>query len=155
MEIVHQLGELFLEAVPTVVIVLLFYFFMRWAFFGPIQKTMAERDARMEGARAEAAGVQAAAKQELDTYNEALRKARAEIYGEQEAARQAALDERARLLKAMRSRSQEDVVAAKKKIAADFASARAEIERETPALANQIARAILEKPSSLRGGAAQ
>ena len=35
------------------------------------------------------------------------------------------------------------------------ASARAEIERETPALANQIARAILEKPSSLRGGAAQ
>ena len=77
MEILHQLGELFLEAVPTVVIVLLFYVFMRWAFFGPIQKTMAERDARIEGARREAAAVEAEAKQELDTYNEALRKARA------------------------------------------------------------------------------
>jgi F0F1-type ATP synthase membrane subunit b/b' len=99
--------------------------------------------------------VQAAAKQELDTYNEALRKARAEIYGEQEAARQAALDERAKLLKAMRSRCQEDVAAAKKKVAEDFASTRAEIERETPALANQIARMILEKPPSLRGGATQ
>jgi F-type H+-transporting ATPase subunit b len=155
MEILHQLGELFLEAVPTVVIVLLFYVFMRWAFFGPIQKAMAERAARIEGARAEAASVEAAAKQELDTYHEALRKARAEIYGEQEAAREVALDERAKLLKAMRSRSQEDVAAAKKKIAADVAAARAEIERQAPALADQIARAILDKPSSLRGGAAR
>jgi F-type H+-transporting ATPase subunit b len=155
MEILHQLGELFLEAVPTIIVVLLFYAFLRWAFFGPIQKAMAERSARIEGARAEAASVEAEAKQELDAYHEALRKARAQIYGEQEAARQAALDERAKLLKAMRSRSQEDVAAAKKKIAADFAAARAEIERQTPTLADQIARAILDKPSSLRGGAAR
>jgi len=155
MEIVHQLGELFLESLPTVVIVLLFYVFMRWAFFGPIQKAMTEREARMEGARAEAVNVQAAAQQEIDSYNEALRRARAEIYGEQEAARQAALEDRAKLLKAMRARAQEDVVAAKKRIAADFEAARAEVERETPALATAIARMILEKPSSLRGGAAQ
>jgi len=155
MEIFHQLGELFLEAVPTVVIVLLFYVFMRWAFFGPIQKAMAERAARIEGARAEAASVEAAAKQELDTYNEALRKARAEIYTEQEAARQVALDERAKLLRAMRSRSQEEVAAAKKKIAAEFAAARAEIERQAPVLANQIARTILDKPSLMSGGAAR
>jgi F-type H+-transporting ATPase subunit b len=154
MEILHQLGELFLEAVPTIVVVLLFYVFLRWAFFGPIQKAMAERAAKIEGARAEAASVEAAAKQELDTYHEALRKARAEIYAEQEAARQAALDERAKLLKAMRSRSQEDVSAAKKKIAAEVAAARADIEGQAPALANQIARAILDKPS-LRGGAAR
>jgi len=155
MEILHQLGELFLEAVPTIVVVLLFYAFLRWAFFGPIQKAMAERAAKIEGARAEAASVEAAAKQELDTYHEALRKARAEIYAEQEAARQAALDERAKLLKVMRSRSQEEVAAAKKRIAADVAAARAEIELQAPALASQIARAILDKPSSLRGGAAQ
>jgi F-type H+-transporting ATPase subunit b len=155
MEILHQLGELFLEAVPTVVIVLLFYVFMRWAFFGPIQKVMAERAARIEGARKEAAAVEAEAKQELDTYNEQLRKVRAEIYAEQEAARQAALDERAKLLKVMRSRSQEEVAAAKKRIATEVAAARTEIERQAPALANQIARAILDKPSSLSGGAAR
>jgi F-type H+-transporting ATPase subunit b len=155
MEILHQLGELFLEAVPTVVIVLLFYVFMRWAFFGPIQKVMAERAARIEGARKEAAAVEAEAKQELDTYNEQLRKVRAEIYAEQEAARQAALDERAKLLKVMRSRSQEEVTAAKKRIATEVAAARTEIERQAPALANQIARAILDKPSSLSGGAAR
>ncbi len=81
MDIFQQLGELFLEAVPTVIIVFLFYLFMRWAFFGPIQKAMAERSALIEGARAEAAKVEAEARQELDAYNEALKKARAEIYG--------------------------------------------------------------------------
>jgi F-type H+-transporting ATPase subunit b len=152
MEILHQLGQLFLGAVPTVIIVLIFYFFLRWAFFTPIQKAMAERQARIEGARAEAAAVEAEAKQELDTYNEALRKARVEIYGEQEALRQAALAERAALLKAMRTRTQEDVAAAKKRIAAEVVTARAEIDRQTPALADEIARAILRRPSSLQGG---
>ena len=152
MEIVHQLGKLFLGAVPTVIVVLLFYFFLRWAFFGPIQKAMAERSARIEGARAEAAAAEAGAKQELDAYHDALRKARAEIYAEQELARQEALDDRAKLLKAMRARAQEDVNAAKKRIAAELAAARAEVERETPALASEIARAILDKPSPLRGG---
>ncbi len=143
MEILHQLAGLFLQAVPTVIIVFLFYLFLRWAFFGPIQKAMAERTARIEGARAEAAAVEAAARQELDTYNEALRKARGEIYLEQEAARQAVLDDRAKLMKAMRSRAVEEVEAAKKKIAAELAAARAEVERQTPTLAGEIARMIL------------
>ena len=48
-----------------------------------------------------------------------MRKARGAIYAEQEAARQAVLEERQRFLKAMRSRAQEDVANAKKKIAAE------------------------------------
>ena len=153
MDIFHQLGELFLEAVPTVIIVFLFYLFMRWAFFGPIQKAMAERSARIEGARAEAAKVEAEAKQELDAYNEALKKARTDIYAVQEAARQAVLEDRAKLLKAMRARAIEEVAAAKKKIAAEFEAARAELDRRAPELAGQIARSILESPSPMRGGA--
>ncbi len=147
MEILRQLGTLFLGAVPTVVIVLLFYAFLRWAFFGPIQKAMAERSARIEGARAEAAAVESAARQELDSYNEALRRARAEIYGEQEAFRQQALESRAKLLKAVHARAQEEVRAAKNRIANEFDAARFEIERQAPALARDIARAILEGPS--------
>ena len=125
MELLHQLGELFLGAVPTVVIVLLFYFFLRWAFFTPIQKAMAERSALIEGARAEAAQAEAAAKHELDAYGEALRKARAEIFAEQEAARQIVLAERAQLLKSMRMREQEEVKRAKAQIDAELAAARA------------------------------
>jgi len=155
MVILHQLGELFLEALPTVFIVLIFVIFLRWAFFRPILKAMAERDARIEGARTEAAGIEARARQELDAYRDALRKARAQIYVEQEASRQAALDSRAQLLKAMRGRALEDVAAAKKRIAAEVAVARAQIELETPTLANNIARMILERPSSLGGGSSR
>ncbi len=155
MEIAHQLGELFLGAVPTVIIFLLFYLFLRWAFFAPIQAAMAKRKALIEGARAEAAKVEAEAKQELDTYHQALRSALAKIYEEQEAARQAVLEERAQLLRAMRNRSQEEVTEAKKQIAADVAAARTEIEREMPALADEIARAILERRSPIPAGVRQ
>jgi F-type H+-transporting ATPase subunit b len=153
MDILHQLGELFLDAVPTIVIVLLFYLFLQQVFFTPIRKVMAERNARIEGARAEAIAVEAAAKQATHSYEEALKKAYEEIFGEQEAARQAVLDERARHLKTARARAQEKVDAAKKEIAAELEAARAEVERQTPALADLIAQIILEKPLPAQGGA--
>jgi F-type H+-transporting ATPase subunit b len=155
MEILHQLADLFLQAVPTVVIVFLFYLFLRWAFFTPIQKAMAERAAKIEGARAEAAAIEAEAAKDLQAYNEAMRKARAEIYAEQEAARQAVLDERARFLKAMRSRAIEDVNVAKKKIAAELAAASKEVANQADTLAREIAQLILENPSPMQGGASR
>jgi F-type H+-transporting ATPase subunit b len=151
MEILRQLGNLFLQAVPTVIIVFLFYLFMRWAFFAPIQKAMAEREEKIEGARKEAAAVQASANQELQNYNEALKKARAEIYAEQEQARQAILQERSKNLKAMRSLAQKEVAEGKKKIEAEMVAARKEIEAGAPAMASEITRSILEKPLSLQG----
>jgi F-type H+-transporting ATPase subunit b len=155
MEILHQLAVLFLQAVPTVIIVFLFYLFMRWAFFTPIQKAMAERDAKIEGARVEAAAVEAEAAKDLQAYNEALKKARAEIYAEQEAARQAALEERAKLLKAMRGRALEDVTAAKKRIAEELTVASKVVAGQTDILAREIAQLILENPSPMQGGAAR
>jgi F-type H+-transporting ATPase subunit b len=155
MEILHQLADLFLQAVPTVIIVFLFYLFLRWAFFTPIQRAMAERDAKIEGARVEATAVEAGAAKDLQAYNEALKKARAEIYAEQEAARQVVLDERARLLKAMRSRAVEEVTVAKKKIAGELDSASEEVASQTDILAREIAQSILENPSPMQGGAAR
>src|SRR5580658_4352910 len=143
MEILHQIENFFLQALPTVVIFFLFYLFMRWAFFGPIQKAMAERSAKIEGARADAATVEAAAKQDLQHYNDELNRAKAHIYQEQEASRQVVLDERAKLLKAMRTRAQEDIAAAKKKVDDEISVETAKIDALTPALAGEIARNIL------------
>ena len=151
MEILRQLGNLFLQAVPTVIIVFVFYLFMRWAFFTPIQKAMADREAKIEGARKDAAAVQAAANQDLQNYDEALKKARAEIYAEQEQARQAILQERSKNLKAMRTLAQKEVAEGKKKIEAEMSAARKEIEASAPAMAAEIARSVLEKPLSLQG----
>jgi len=50
-DLVRQIGELFLRAVPVALIVLIFYFILRTVFFQPLLKVMAERDARTLGAR--------------------------------------------------------------------------------------------------------
>ena len=101
-EMVHQLGDLVLQAVPTVLIILLFYFILRALFFKPLLKVMAERDARTTGAQKAAELAQAAAVEKDKQYQDALKHARAKLYAEQEAARKKLLDERAELIKQAR-----------------------------------------------------
>ncbi len=69
----HQLGELFLQAVPTVLIILLFYIILRAIFFKPLLAVMAERDARTAGAQKAAEAAQAAAAEKVKQYQEALK----------------------------------------------------------------------------------
>jgi F0F1-type ATP synthase membrane subunit b/b' len=142
-EIFSQLGDLFLSAVPTVIIVLLFYFFMRWSFFGPLERVLAERHKRAEGARQEAEASRAAVRDKLRIYNDALRKARGEIFAEQEAVRRRVLDERQAAINAARLAEQLDLQAAKKALAAEVDAARAQLEQSSAVLAGEIAEAIL------------
>jgi F0F1-type ATP synthase membrane subunit b/b' len=147
-EIVNQLGELFLAAVPTVIIVFLFYLFMRWSFFKPMERVLSERHKRAKGARVEAEASRVAAHEKLRTYNDALKKARVEIFAEQESQRRRTLDERQATINAARATAQSALQEAKKGIAADVAEARADLERSSGTLANDIAEAILAGSSS-------
>ncbi len=145
MEIVHQLGELFLQALPTVLIVLLFYLFLRANFFKPLERVMAERRERTVGAQHAAEASQAAAAEKVRAYQEALKKARGEIYAQQEAARQKMLEERAARIRESRERYSRQVRAAKERIARELAAARADLEAASAQLGSDIARAILER----------
>ena len=148
MQIVNQLGELFLEAVPTVIIVFLFYLFMSWAFFKPLLRVLEERRRRAEGARAEAEQTRGAVQQKLRTYNDAVKKARTEIFSEQEAQRRRTLDDRQAKINNARAAAQSALQEAKKSIAADVQAARVELEQSSGTLANDIAEAILAGISS-------
>jgi len=143
-----QLGELFLQALPTVVIVLLFYLIMRSLFFGPLLQVMDEREARTRGAVAAADAAKTAAAEKIKKYEEALRNARATIYAEQDAARRKLLDERAAQVKAARAQATEEVLRAKARIAAEFSAARGDVEAASSQLAAEIARRVLESPSA-------
>jgi F0F1-type ATP synthase membrane subunit b/b' len=152
MQILQQLGDLFLKSIPTIILFLLFYWFMRANFFKPLERTLAERNARITKARAEADSVQAAAKDKTQSYEDALRKARTGVFVEQEAARQAALEERAKVLREARNAAQETVRAQKERISREFAAARAQLENETATLAECIAKRVLERPAAPIGG---
>jgi len=144
--IVHQLGELFLQAVPTVLIILLFYFILRALFFKPLLAVMAERDSRTVGAKNASEAAQAAAGEKVKQYQEALRQARGQVYAEQEAARKKLLDERAAQIKEARVRASGEVNAAKARVAAELAAARRDVESTVAQLSAEIANRILEAP---------
>jgi F-type H+-transporting ATPase subunit b len=143
-EILNQLGDLFLAAVPTVIIVFLFYFFLRWSFFNPIQRVLEERHKRAEGAQADAEATLATAHEKERFYGDSLKKARAEIFTEQEGERRRTLDERQTKINQARTTAQAALQEAKKGIEADVKSARAELEQSSGSLADEIAGAILE-----------
>ena len=116
---------------------------MRWSFFTPITRVLAERHKRAEGARQEAEASRAAVKEKLRVYNDALRKARGAIFAEQEVARGHVLDERQGAISTARLAAQEELQVAKKALAADVEAARAQLAQSSDALASEIAEAII------------
>jgi F-type H+-transporting ATPase subunit b len=145
-DIGHQLGELFLQAVPTVLIILLFYFILRAIFFKPLLAVMAERDSRTIGAQKAAEVSQAAAAEKVKQYQEALRQARAQVYAEQDAARKKLLEERAAQLKEARTKASGEVNSGKERVAGELAAARRDIESTVAQLSAEIARRVLQAP---------
>ncbi len=143
MQILNQIAGLFLDAVPVIFLIFIFYLFLKAFFFRPIEKVMAERGARIEGARLEAERSLGAANEKARAYQEALKKARAEVYAEQDVARRAVLDERAELIRDTRSRANYQIKIAKEKIAGEYSAARQQLEAQSEALGGEIASAIL------------
>jgi F0F1-type ATP synthase membrane subunit b/b' len=149
--LVHQIGELFLRAVPVAVIVITFYFILRALFFKPILAVMAERHARTVGAQKAAEAAQSAAAEKFRQYQEALRQAKARIYAEQEAERKKVLDERAAKLKDARTEASGQVEQAKNRVAGELEAAKKEIDTTASQLATEIARRALEGATQLAG----
>jgi len=142
----HQLGELFLGAAPTVLIILIFYFILRKLFFQPLLKVMADRDARTVGAEKAAEAAQAAAAEKVKQYQEALKHARGKVYAEQDAARKKLLDERAAQLKDARTKASAEVTQAKERVTKELAAAGRDVEASVAQLAAEIARRVLPAP---------
>lgn len=152
-DLVHQLGELFLGAVPVALIVLVFYLLLRSLFFQPLLKVMAERDARTLGAQKSAEAAQTAAAEKIRQYEEALKQARAKVYAEQEAARKKLMEERAAFLKEARAKAAVEVNAGKQGIEKEFAAAKKELQATAAQLSVEIARRVLQSPIAPAGPA--
>lgn len=152
-DLVHQLGELFLGAVPVALIVVVFYLVLRSLFFQPLLKVMAERDARTLGAQKSAEAAQTAAKEKIRQYEEALKQARAKVYAEQEAARKKLMEERAAFLKEARAKAAAEVNAGKQGIEKEFAAAKKELQATAAQLSVEIARRVLQSPIAPAGPA--
>jgi F-type H+-transporting ATPase subunit b len=149
-ETLQQLGELLLGAVPTVILLALLYALYTALVHKPLQRVLEERRSKTEGAVEKSRADIAAAEARTAEYEQKLREARAAVFRAQEARRQAALQARTSALNEARTRAQAQVLAAKKDIETDRATAAARLEGEVTALAQEIVRRVLRPAGAVR-----
>jgi F-type H+-transporting ATPase subunit b len=140
----HQLGELLLGAVPTVILLALLYALYTSIVHKPLERVLEERRSKTEGAVEKSRADIAAAEARTAEYEQKLREARAAVFRAQEAKRQAALQARANAVAEARSRAQAQVQAAKTDIEKDRATAEKGLHGEAAALAQEIVRRVLQ-----------
>ncbi len=149
-ETLHQLGELLLGAVPTVVLLTLLYALYANLVHKPLRRVLEERRSKTEGAVEKSRADIAAAEARTAEYEQRLREARTTVFRAQEARRQVALQARASAVAQARSRAQAQVQAAKKDIEKDREAAQAALQGESAALAREIVRRVLEPAGAAR-----
>jgi F-type H+-transporting ATPase subunit b len=140
----RQVGQLLLDAIPTVVLLLLLYVIYQNFLRKPMERVLAQRRERTEGALAQARAEVATAESRTQEYEHKLREARLAIFKAQDARRQQAQQLRTQALAEARQRAQQQLKEAKVAIDQDMAEARTGLQAETQRLAADIIRTVLK-----------
>jgi F-type H+-transporting ATPase subunit b len=140
----QQLGELLLGSVPTVIMLALLYALYTTIVHKPLQRVLAERRSKTEGAVEKSRADIAAADARTAEYEQKLREARAAVFRAQESRRQVVLQARANAVNEARTKAQAQVQAAKRDIEGDRAAAEKGLQADAVALAQEIVRRVLQ-----------
>ena len=141
---IQALGGLIINALPTLALVILLHFYLKWMFFKPIDQVLKARYEATQGAVKLAQEAVAKADRKTAEFEEALRQARAGIYREQEQARLAWREQQASELRRVREEATARLRQAKAEIESTAAGERANLAAQTDALAAQIFQRITE-----------
>jgi len=144
----HDLGGLLLKAVPTIVLLLIVYVYLRWMFFRPLEKVLAERKQATAGTREKAEALLRKADQTAAAVENELRKAREAIYLEQEEARRRWGSDQAAQLEQARHSAREMIHQAQAQLDSESAAAKRELAATADSLAEQITRTLLERTTA-------
>jgi F-type H+-transporting ATPase subunit b len=142
-EMLNELGQLLLRAVPTFLIVIALDFYLKYMFFKPLEKVLQQRYDATEGARKLAAEALERAAAKTAEYEAALRAARSEVYQAQEQAHRQLAEHQAGELLVVRQRTEQLVREAQRQLAQEAEVLKRELAAGSDALANQIADSIL------------
>jgi F-type H+-transporting ATPase subunit b len=140
----HDLGGILLKAIPTLILLLIVHLYLKRMFFGPMRDVLAKRREATEGAMKSAEMLLAKASEKAEAIEVSLRKAREEIYQEQEEARRQWIGEQTAKLEEARRSSRDLIHQAKQQLDVETAAAKRDLTATTAALADQIAQSLLE-----------
>jgi F-type H+-transporting ATPase subunit b len=143
-EILRQLGELLLAAIPTVVVFVMLFFAYKLIVHKPLVAVLEERRARTQGAVEKANADIAAAEARTAEYEQRLREARISIFRRLEAQRQQWLQTRTEAVTEARAAADARVKAARASLDQDVQQAKVTLQAESDTLAGQIIRTVLK-----------
>ena len=83
----HALAGILLKSIPTVVLLLFLYFYLKVMLFGPLNRLLKQREELTAGTRHAAQKSLKDAERKVQEYEAKMREARAEVYREQEETR--------------------------------------------------------------------
>ncbi len=147
-QILRQVGELLLGAVPTAVLLLLLYLVYHFVVHKPLERVLAERRSRTEGAIEKARADVAAAEAKTAEYENRLREAKLAVFRIQEQRRKEAQSVRAAAIAEARAKADVQVKQARENIERDIASTKVGLQSEADRLANEIITRILQPAGS-------
>jgi F-type H+-transporting ATPase subunit b len=142
-DIVQQVGALLLGAVPTILLFVVLVAAYQLLVQGPLNRVLAERRARTEGAVENAHKAIADAEAKAAEYADKLRLARAEIFKMREQRSKQRNAERETALDETRKAAGSKVAEARTEIDSEADRARQTIQGSAGELANQVVRAVL------------
>ncbi len=142
-EILHQLGNLVVGSVPTMILFVLLIVAYNLLVQQPLERILMERRARTIGAVEQARDAISAAEAETSVYEDRLRSAKSEIFAMRERRLAGWAKEREQALQMVRDRSAEQMKAARTSLEGSTAEARARIESASGDLAERILAAVL------------
>jgi len=151
-ELAKQLGGLLLGSVPTIIFIVLLYGIYTAVVHRPLVKVLADRRSMTEGAMERARADIASAEARTSEYEQRLREARLTLFKSQEASRQLALQARAAVVAASRTKAQAQIDQARKGIEQDKLTAQSGLEAESGRLATEIIRTVLQPAGNAPAG---
>ena len=143
LQLFEQVQRILVRALPTFLLVILLHWFLKKVLFVPMQRTLAARHGRTEGAVDAAEARLADAARKVAAYEKALAEARGEIYREQDAHRRQLAARQAALLEAERGRMSGIVQRSRGEISTEARRAREALAAQSEALSEQITAALL------------
>ena len=147
-QILNQLGELVLGAVPTMILFILLVIIYGALVRRPLDRILAERRARTMGAVEQARTAIAAAEAETAAYEEKLRAAKAEIFQARDKKLKQWNAEREAAIAEVRKHTQERIQGARQEIEQGAQEARLQIIKQSEDLSTRILNAVL--PAGVR-----
>jgi F-type H+-transporting ATPase subunit b len=142
-DILSQLGQLFVQTIPTVIFVFLLFIILERIFFRPMTEVLRNREAATTGAIARAKEQASAAGEKSREYEASFQAARQEVYRQREADRKILLQERENTLQEARQQSEALTKEAQASLAGQVEAAKRELDISCTKLGGDIARAIL------------